>query len=184
MSTQGRRSTSATSASSIRGSRWRRINVVKLDPLFFGPRRLSKSTGSVATAAYVVGGLLLVWSAYIHFHLWLNEGYRHIPTIGPLFMVQSVTAVVIGLAIVSVRRVWVAMLGAGFAVSTMAGFLLSVAVGLFGFQDTWSAPFAREAFATESASIVALIVAAVLCLLKPARTNPTDSDRAGLPSRA
>ena len=123
---------------------------MNLDPLLFGPRRLTKSTGWVATAAYVVGGLLLVCSAYIHVRLWKSEGYRHIPTIGPLFIVQSIVGMVIGVAVVAVRRVWVAVLGAGFAVSTMAGFLLSVEVGLFGFQDTWSAPFAKEAFLIES----------------------------------
>jgi hypothetical protein len=144
---------------------------MKLDPLFFGPGRLTKSTGWVATAAYVVGGLLLMWSAYIHVRLWKSEGYGHIPTIGTLFILQSIVGMVIGVAVVVVRRVWAAMLGTGFAVSTMAGFLLSVAVGLFGFQDTWSAPFAKQAFSIESVSIVALIVAAALCLLKPAPTG-------------
>jgi len=157
---------------------------MKLDPLLFGPRRLTKSTGWVATAAYVVGGLLLVCSAYIHVRLWKSEGYRHIPTIGPLFVVQSIVGMVIGVAVVAVRRVWVAVLGAGFAVSTMAGFLLSVEVGLFGFQDTWSAPFAKEAFLIESTSIVVLIVAAALCLLRPARTDQTGSLQSGLPCRA
>ena len=95
--------------------------------------------------------------------------------------VQSIVGMIIGVAVVAVRRVWVAVLGTGFAASTMAGFLLSVAVGLFGFQDTWSAPFAKEAFLIESASIVALTVAAALCLLKPAgritptRRSPVDS---------
>jgi hypothetical protein len=157
---------------------------MNLDPLLFGPRRLTKSTGWVATAAYVVGGLLLVCSAYIHVRLWKSEGYRHIPTIGPLFVVQSIVGMVIGVAVVAVRRVWVAVLGAGFAVSTMGGFLLSVEVGLFGFQDTWSAPFAKEAFLIESTSIVVLIVAAALCLLKPLSMGPTDSNHAGLPFRA
>ena len=126
-----------------------------------------------------MGGLLLVWSAYIHVRLWKSEGYRHIPTIGPLFILQSTVGMVIGVAVVAVRRVWVAVLGAGFAISTMAGFLLSVEVGLFGFQDTWSAPFAKQAFLIESASIVALIVAAALCLLKPSRTYQTDSPQSG-----
>ena len=157
---------------------------MKLDPLLFGPRRLTKSTGWVATAAFVVGGLLLVWSAYIHVRLWKSEGYRDIPTIGTLFILQSSAGMVMGVAVVAVRRVWVAVLGAGFAISTMAGFLLSVAVGLFGFQDTWSAPFAKQAFLIESASVVALIVAAALCLTRPARTDQTDSLQSGLPFRA
>jgi hypothetical protein len=139
---------------------------MKLDPLLFGPRRLTKSTGWVATAAYVVGGLLLVWSAFIHIRLWKSEGYRYIPTIGPLFILQSIVGMVIGVSVVAVRRVWAAVLGVGFAFSTMAGFFLSVEVGLFGFQDTWSAPFAQQAFYIEVAATVVLILAGALCLTK------------------
>lgn len=157
---------------------------MKLDPLLFSPRSLTKSTEWVATAAYVVGGVLLACSAYIHVRLWKSEGYRDIPTIGLLFIVQSIIGMVIGVFVVAVRRVWAAVVGAGFAISTVAGFLLSVEVGLFGFQDTWSAPFAKEAFLIESTSIVALIVAAALCLLRPARTDQTDSLQSGLPFRA
>jgi len=32
---------------------------------------------------------LLAWIGYIHLHLWL-EGYRHIPTNGPLFLLDAV----------------------------------------------------------------------------------------------
>ncbi len=134
--------------------------------------------------SFVAGGLLLVWSAYIHVRLWKSEGYRHIPTIGPLFILQSTVGMVIGVAVVAVRHVWVAVLGVGFVISTIAGFLLSVEVGLFGFRDTWSAPFAQEAMLIECASIVAMITAAGLCLLKPARRDLIDSNRAGLPFSA
>ena len=32
---------------------------------------------------------LLAWIGYIHLHLW-QEGYRHIPTNGPLFLLDAV----------------------------------------------------------------------------------------------
>jgi UDP-N-acetylmuramyl pentapeptide phosphotransferase/UDP-N-acetylglucosamine-1-phosphate transferase len=137
---------------------------MKLDPLFCGPGRLTTSTKWTATIGFVVGALLVIWSAYIHFDLWQSEGYRHIPTIGPLFIFQAIAALVIGVAVVAIRRVWVAVLGAGFAISTMVGFLLSVEVGLFGFQDTWSAPYAHQAFFVEVAAAVVLIVAGALCV--------------------
>ncbi len=156
---------------------------MNLAPLLFGPRRLTDSSRWVATALFVVGGLLLVWSAYIHFHLWQSVGYRHIPTIGPLFLVQSFVGVAIAFAVVAVRRVWVAVLGVGLTMTTITGFLLSVEVGIFGFRDTWLAPFAKEAFLIECTSIVALAAAATLCLLKPARTDPVDTYHAGLPFR-
>lgn len=113
----------------------------------------------------MVAGLLIIWSSYIHFHLWQSLGYRHIATIGPLFLLQSIGGLLIGLLIIASRRVWAAVLGAGFAISTMIGFLISVENGLFGFKDTWSAPFAHQAFALEIAIIGVCIVAGALCLL-------------------
>ena len=157
---------------------------MKLDPLFFSPGRLARSTGRVATGGFVVGALLLVWSAYIHFHLWQSEGYRHIPTIGPLFLFQSIAALVIGVIILAIRRVWVAALGAGFAVSTVAGFLLSVEVGLFGFQDTWSAPYAHEALFVELSVPVVLVATGMLCLFGPSRRESTGSSRSDLSLQA
>ena len=109
-----------------------------------------RPAGLAATACYVAGGLLLVWSAYVHFHLWgETDGYRSIPTIGPLFLLQSIAGLVIGLGVIAVRRVWAAVIGVGFALSTLAGFVISVAHGLFGFKDSWLAPYAKEAFMVE-----------------------------------
>lgn len=146
--------------------------------LRYGPARVAKSKGVAATVAFVAGGLLVIWSSYIHFHLWQELGYRHIPTIGPLFLTQSIAGLFLGLLIIAVRRVWVAIVGAGFAASTMAGFLITVQHGLFGFKDSWSAPFAHEAFGIEIAVIGFLVIAGALCLVEsdpwtPAPAGPT-----------
>jgi hypothetical protein len=131
-----------------------------------GPARSRRLLYPAATGAFALGGLLLIWSAAIHFHLWgETDGYRSIPTIGPLFLMQSIAALVIGVGVVAVRRVWAAVIGAGFALATIAGFLLSVARGLFGFKDSWLAPFAKEAFTVEILAVVVLTAAAVLCLV-------------------
>jgi hypothetical protein len=134
--------------------------------LVVGPRGFRRPLSLAATAAFAVGGALLIWSASIHFHLWgETDGYRTIATIGPLFLLQSIAGLVIGLGVVAVRRVWAALIGIGFALSTLAGFLLSVAVGLFGFKDSWLAPFAKQAFVIEILAVVVLAAAAVLCLV-------------------
>jgi hypothetical protein len=135
--------------------RWRR--------LLKGPKQTGRVAGLVATVALVVGGLLLVWSGYIHFHLWDSEGYRHITTIGPLFLLQSSAGLILGTLILAIRRVWAALLGLGFALSTVAGFLISVEYGLFGFKDSWQAPFASQAFAIELTAAAILAVGAVMC---------------------
>jgi hypothetical protein len=101
-----------------------------------------------------------MWSSYIHFHLWQSFGYRHIPSIGPLFLVQSLGGLFIGIVVVVFRRIGSAVLGIGFALATIAGFLLSVTRGTFGFKDTWSAPYAVQAFVIELAIVVLLTLGA------------------------
>jgi hypothetical protein len=125
-----------------------------------GPGRSRRPVDLGATAAFAAGALLLVWSASIHFHLWLEPGgYRSIPAIGPLFLLQPIAGLVIGIAVVAMRRLWVAAAGAGFALVTVGGLLVTVAHGLFGFKDSWQAPFAVEMVA---AAVLAL--SAALCL--------------------
>src|SRR5450755_3713725 len=110
-------------------SPWQRTRDMKLEQLGYGPERVPKPIGLTATMAFIAGGLLVVWSTYIHFHLWRNLGYRPIPTIGTLFLVQSIAGLLVGLLIIFVRRVWVAIVGVGFALSTMIGFLASINYG-------------------------------------------------------
>jgi plastocyanin len=149
-----------------------------------GPSSDRKAAGWGATAAFVAGGLLVIWSSYIHFHLWQSLGYRHIATIGPLFLLQSIGGFLLGLVLIGARRVWAALLGAGFAVFTMVGFLISVERGLFGFKDTWSAPFAHEAFALEIAIIGMCLIAGALCLIGSASVPKNRRILAGVLSAA
>ena len=144
------------------------------------PGRSRRAVSLAGAAAFAVGGLLLVCSAYIHFHLWSEtDGYRSIPTIGPLFLLQSIAGLVIGVGVIAVRRLWAAVIGIGFALATMAGFLISVAHGLFGFKDSWLAPFAKEAFTIEVVAAAVLVIAAALCLIGSAPGVRSGSTPAG-----
>lgn len=102
---------------------------------------------------------LVAWSGVVHLHLW-DTGYRQIPTIGPLFLGQAVAAVVVAVLLAACRRIWLALVALALVAGTIGGFVLSVEVGLFGFRDSWAAPFAVMAFAVEVAA-AALLVAAV-----------------------
>ena len=148
-------------------------------PLLRGPGHSTRPVDLGATAGFVLGGALLLWSAYIHFHLWHDEGYHAIGTIGPLFLLQSIAGVVLGLGVIAVRRVWAAVLGLGFALATIAGFLVTVEHGLFGFKDSWEAPFAHQAFAVELAATLVLGLAATLCLVSSAPRAAANSTTAG-----
>jgi predicted lipoprotein with Yx(FWY)xxD motif len=82
----------------------------------------------------IAGAALLVASGAIHLDLYLT-GYRTIPTIGPLFLLQVIAAFVLAVAIPLTGSWLAAAVGAGFAVSTLGGYLLSLWVGLFGFTE-------------------------------------------------
>jgi len=88
----------------------------------------------------VVGSGLLIVTAAIHLDLYLT-GYRTIPTIGWLFLLQVIAAFGLGLAVLAIPRRLVipsrlaAAAGAGFALATFGGYLLSVWIGLFGFKE-------------------------------------------------
>lgn len=158
---------------------------VKAQMLGYGPGRSTRPLAVATTVAFIVGGLLVLWSAYIHFHLWdETDGYRQISIIGPLFLLQSIGGLVVGILVIAVRRLWVAIGAVGFAVSTLAGFLLTVSLpkGLFNYKESWSAPFAHEAFAVEIAIIVALLVAGALCLAGSAPPTRTGRKLTGSPS--
>src|SRR6478752_8639923 len=88
----------------------------------------------------VAGSGLLIATAAIHLDLYLT-GYRTIPTIGWLFLLQVIAAFGLGLAVLAIpsRLVTLSRLaaaaGAGFALATLGGYLLSVWIGLFGFKE-------------------------------------------------
>jgi hypothetical protein len=111
----------------------------------------------------LAGAALIAWSAVIHLHLWM-DGYRHIPTIGPLFLCQAGGGLVIAVAVAvaGTRRVLPALVGMGFLGSTIGGLMISAWVGLFGFHDGFDAPFARVSLVVEAAGIAMLATAIAL----------------------
>ena len=77
---------------------------------------------------------MLFATSGIHLDLYLT-GYRFIPTIGVLFILQVIAAIALGLAVIAVPRRIVAISAALFALSTLGGYVLSLWVGLFGFKE-------------------------------------------------
>ena len=87
----------------------------------------------------VAGAGLLIATGAIHLDLYLT-GYRTIPTIGWLFLLQVIVAFALGLAVLAIGRPVIARrvaaaAGAGFALATLGGYLLTVWIGLFGFKE-------------------------------------------------
>ena len=99
---------------------------------------------------------LLAWIGAVHLHLWL-EGYRQIPTDGPLFLLDAVA----GLALGALLLVWGApltgLVAAGYTAGTLTALLISLSVGLFGFRESISASFVTQSLAIESITVLALL---------------------------
>ncbi len=100
----------------------------------FQAQRSEQSGEQAGLALRIVGAGLLAATGGIHLDLYLT-GYRTIPTIGPLFLLQVIAAFVLAAGILVLRNWAVSAAGALFALSTLGGYLLSVWVGLFGFKE-------------------------------------------------
>lgn len=73
-------------------------------------------------------------SAVVHLQLWL-EGFRAIPVIGPAFLLNAVGGGAIAVAVLAWRH-WLPLAAAvAFGAGTLAAFLVSTTVGLFGVQE-------------------------------------------------
>lgn len=100
--------------------------------------------------------------AGIHLDLWAADGYRHIPTIGGLFLLNGVAGSVLAVASLALpRRVvllaWLAT--AGFAVTTLAALIVSLNTTLFGFHESTSAPLLVASIGVEAAAAIAGVAA-------------------------
>jgi predicted lipoprotein with Yx(FWY)xxD motif len=99
-----------------------------------GRHRLGKTSSWLQLRLRIAGALLLAVSASIHLDLYLT-GYRSIPTIGWLFLLQVIVGYVLAVAAL-VTRSWVAAAASAvFALTTLSAYLLAVWIGLFGFKE-------------------------------------------------
>jgi predicted lipoprotein with Yx(FWY)xxD motif len=104
------------------------------DVIVVGRHRRYKPGRRAQLRLQVAGALLLAVSAGIHLDLYLT-GYRSIPVIGWLFLVQVIVACVLTIAVLVTHSWLAAAASAGFALSTLGAYLLAVWTGLFGFKE-------------------------------------------------
>ena len=126
------------------------------------------------TILRVVGSGLLIATAAIHLDLYLT-GYRTIPTIGWLFLLQVIAAFGLGLAVLAIPSRFViasrlaAAAGAGFALATLGGYLLTVWIGLFGFKEVRTG----AGIAAGLVEVAAFVALAALALAPRRRRRPS-----------
>ena len=109
------------------------------------------------------GAALLAAAGAIHLDLYVT-GYRTIPTIGWLFLLQVISAFALALAVLVTGSRLAAAAGALFALSTLGGYLLSIWVGLFGFKEV-------RTTAGIAAGVIEVAAFAVLAMLTALRAR-------------
>jgi len=123
----------------------------------------------------VAGAGLLAATGAIHLDLYLT-GYRSIPTIGWLFLLQVITAFGLAAGVLATGSRLIAAAGAGFALATLGGYLLSVWVGLFGFTEIrTTAGIAAGVMEVAAFAALAMVAAAPAAATQPARQAPSGS---------
>jgi hypothetical protein len=129
----------------------------------------------------LAGAGLVVWVAAIHLDLW-SEGYRHIPTDGPLFLADAIGGLVLAALLVVWPLPLAGLLGAGFLASTLVALIFSINVGLIGFQEPIRASFVVESILLESVGAVALLAWTIIVLqAQPKRTSTRPDQRSDAP---
>jgi hypothetical protein len=140
------------------------------------PRRQPTAGGTIRRAAALMLRLacaaLLAWIGYIHLHLWL-EGYRQIPTDGPLFLADAVAGFALAAALLAWPRPLAGLAAAGYIASDIGALLISLTVGLFGFKESITASYVTQTLAIETITLLALPTWTVLAAApgSPARRH-------------
>jgi hypothetical protein len=116
---------------------------------------------------------LLAWLGWLHLNLWLS-GYRHIPGIGPSFLVAALGAMALALAMAVRPSRLFGLMGFVLVIGILGGVILSVNVGLFGFTESLRAPFVVESIVLEIAASVTLAMWVTLDAKNSRRNESSD----------
>jgi predicted lipoprotein with Yx(FWY)xxD motif len=101
-------------------------------------------------------------------------GYRSIPTLGWFFLLQVIAAFGLAALIAAINSRLASAAGAGLALSTLGGYLLSVWVGLFGFKEVrTTAGLVAGVIEVAAFAVLALVAVAPRAELGVSSTLPT-----------
>jgi hypothetical protein len=120
--------------------------------------RLSRPArpGAACWLLYLGDAGLLTASGLLHLDLW-DIGYRHVPTLDVLFLVQAGAALAAAVLVLATRSLLVVLGSAALMAGTIAGFVLARTVGIFGFHLTFSSALAYWALSVEAVAAVFLL---------------------------
>lgn len=124
---------------------------------------------TIAWIALYLGAASLVVSGVDHIQQYYANDYRTVPTIGRLFVLNFVSAVVVAAGLIApigrvagryagAIRAVLALAGIGIAVLSLAALFVSESSGLFGFTENGYRGAIVVAIASEVAAVVFLAV--------------------------
>ncbi len=134
----------------------------------------ARTSRGLVIGGRIVGAALIGWSAVIHLELW-SEGYRHIATIGVLFLLQVISGGILALALLAAPTRFLASvsaLGALFMIGSLGALVVSLTVGLFGFTESPDTEEVTTAIAVESAGFVVLLLLTGMLVGAASRARP------------
>jgi len=107
--------------------------------------------------ARLLAAAMVLAGGAIHLNLWLG-GYRGVPYIGPMFLVNVALSVfAAGALLISVARP-VALASAALSAGSLVALVVSRTVGLLGFREPWT-PRSIQIIAAEVGAVVAIAAA-------------------------
>lgn len=119
----------------------------------------------ISLLAVLAGAALIVTTAIIHLHLWMN-GYRHVPRLGVLFLAQAITGLVAGPVIAAGRQLLLVVGGAAYMAASAIGLILSATVGFVGIHDGLDVPWAAASLGVELAGLILFLISGVILLAR------------------
>ncbi len=109
---------------------------------------------------YIRVALALFVAAAGAIHLYLYFDYFHrVHVVGVLFLVNAAVGLATGAALLVRRDLLVVLVAGGYAVGTLAAFVVSTRWGLFGYRETFWGSWQEAAGAVE---LAAALLAALL----------------------
>jgi hypothetical protein len=127
----------------------------------------------ILKAMRFLGAVAVLGVGAVHLQQYLGNGYQTVPTIGPLFLLNTIACAVVGLALLVPFGRWLASRsadavvgllaagGVGIAAASLVALFISETSSLFGFSEGGYRPIIVLAIAVEAAAVVLLTPVAV-----------------------
>jgi hypothetical protein len=123
-------------------------------------RGAARKPAAGVVAAGVVTALLVGAAGAIHLYLYFDYFHR-VHVVGVLFLVNAAVGLLTGAVLLFRREGFVLLAAAGYAVGTLAAFVVSTRWGLFGYRETFWGSWQEAAGGVElAAALIAVLLLA------------------------